>query len=519
MMRANIDTLPEPMIDPGFTPSTNGHEVLQISVEPPANDAQLILDPRDPLPTARHFRGRHYHHEDVPTLVFNAGDFSNWLNCKWEPTETPELRAKLYKFLETSQKWVTHGKEQSLDPFQPNKSSVDNAIDALKAEAYCKGAAPCWIIDKPNLPDPREIVPARNCLLHLKPDGNPVIVGLPTPAFFSPFALDYDIKQRAPKPEYWLKFLLELWPDDEPSIGLLQEWFGYVLTCDTRQQKILLLIGPPRSGKGTLARILTAMIGAANVCGPTLSGLTTNFGLWSLRYKQLAIISDARLSGRTDQAVVTERLLAISGEDSITIDIKNKEPVTERLLARFMIVSNELPKLSDASGALANRFLVLMLNQSFLGNEDTGLGDRLLTELPGILLWAIGGWQRLKKRGHFIQPDSSNEAISEMADLASPISAFIRDWCVANPAADVVTRDLFDAWCLWCTEQGRDQAGTLQVFGRDLRAAMPRIRISNRRTDEGRERSYEGIKLTPAALASLAFARTTKQPNDERAYA
>ena len=105
-----------------------------------------------------------------------------------------------------------------------------------------------------------------------------------------------------------------------------------------------------------------------------------------------------------------------------------------------------------------------------------------------------------------------------MADLASPISAFIRDWCVVNPVADVVARDLYDAWCLWCTEQGRDQAGTLQVFGRDLRAAMPRIRISNRRTDGGRERSYEGIKLNPAALASLAHARTTKQPNDGRTY-
>ncbi len=98
----------------------------------------------------------------------------------------------------------------------------------------------------------------------------------------------------------------------------------------------------------TPARILSAVIGLANVCGPTLSSLATNFGLWPLVNKQLAVISDARLSGRrADEAVITERLLAISGEDAITIDRKNLQPVTLRLTARFMFLSNELPMLAD----------------------------------------------------------------------------------------------------------------------------------------------------------------------------
>src|SRR4029079_19800526 len=131
------------------------------------------------------------------------------------------------------------------------------------------------------------------------------------------------------------------------SIETLQEFAGYSLTGETRLQKIPLLLGPTRSGKGTIVRVLTAMLGAANVCAPTLSGLATNFGLWSLIGKQLAIISDARLSGRTDQATVVERLLAISGEDSITIDRKNMAPITQRLTTRIWILTNELPRLSD----------------------------------------------------------------------------------------------------------------------------------------------------------------------------
>ena len=92
------------------------------------------------------------------------------------------------------------------------------------------------------------------------------------------------------------------------SFGLIQEtttrsrpcksWFGYYLLPDTAQQKIGLIVGPKRSGKGTIGRVLTGVLGRANVCGPTRASLGTNFGLWPLLHKQLAIISDARLSGR-----------------------------------------------------------------------------------------------------------------------------------------------------------------------------------------------------------------------------
>ena len=65
-----------------------------------------------------------------------------------------------------------------------------------------------------------------------------------------------------------------------------------------------------------------------NYAGPTLASLGTNFGLQGLLGKTVAVISDARLSHRTDTAIVVERLLAISGEDAVAIDRKFKEPIT-----------------------------------------------------------------------------------------------------------------------------------------------------------------------------------------------
>jgi putative DNA primase/helicase len=38
---------------------------------------------------------------------------------------------------------------------------------------------------------------------------------------------------------------------------VLGEIFGYMLTADTSQRKIFLLVGPTRGGKGTIGRVLT----------------------------------------------------------------------------------------------------------------------------------------------------------------------------------------------------------------------------------------------------------------------
>src|SRR5262249_29106572 len=155
------------------------------------------------------------------------------------------------------------------------------------------------------------------------------------------YALGFDFDLKAPRPDAWIQFLNSLWENDQESIEALQDWFGYCLTPDTRQQKILGLIGPKRAGKDTIARVLRALVGIENTAGPTLSGLVTNFGLAPLIGKPLAVISDARLSGRTDQAVILERLLAISGEGTLTIDRKHLSPWTGKLPTRIVLISNE----------------------------------------------------------------------------------------------------------------------------------------------------------------------------------
>jgi putative DNA primase/helicase len=127
----------------------------------------------------------------------------------------------------------------------------------------------------------------------------------------------------------------------------------------------------------------------------------------------------------------------------------------------------------------------------------------MLPELPGILNWAIEGLKRLRSRGHFLQPASSQDAITEMEDLASPVGAFVRDYCDVAPGKTIPSTELFEAWKSWCKSQGREHAGTIQIFGRDLRAAVAGLKIGRPREDGGRIRTYEGIDLSAAVRREM----------------
>jgi putative DNA primase/helicase len=364
---------------------------------------------------------------------------------------------------------------------------------------------PAWLLTEGEW-SPGDVLACRNGLAHLPSvaAGGDCLIA-PTPVFFSPNSLDYDFDLDAPPCREWLTFLARLWEGDEASVRTLQEWMEYTLLPDSSQQKIMMLVGPPRSGKGTIARVHRCLIGEANVCNPTLSSLAGNFGLQPLLGKTLAIISDARLSHRTDLAAVTERLLSISGEDGQTVERKHLPAVDSKLPVRFMILTNELPRLTDSSGAIVSRMLVLRFTRSWLGREDIRLTDRLMTELPGILLWAIEGWRRLRERGYFVQPESGRPLVNDLENLASPVRAFVRECCVVadgvelrSEDAAVQVRELFGRWKCWCEEKGRRGPGDEQMFGRDLRSVVPFLEVRRPRlpgTDAKGPREYRGIRL------------------------
>lgn len=471
-------------------PGEGGDLLVPLGHYDPAT-GRLVLSPRRTLPTAEAYAREFNQHADGRTLHGYGGLLMEWRGNRYCQVEEEWLKQRLQPWLHKALRYVLNKQtgELELVDFESNPTTVKQALDTIRAFVHLPAStvSPSWLDGGKDRPPALELLPCNSLSLHI-PTGR---ILAPTPALFTINALDFDYDPNSEPPERWIKFLEQLFGDDLESVELLQEWMGYCLTGDTSQQKMLLLVGPRRSGKGTIGRIITRLVGAGNVVGPTTSSLAGNFGLQPLIEKSLAIVSDARFGGDSVGTVV-ERLLCISGEDTLTIDRKFLGSVSMKLATRFMFLTNELPRLNDASTALAGRFLVLRLSHTFYGNEDVTLTDQLLAELPGILLWAIEGWKRLRQRGRFVQPKSGEDAIRDMEDLASPVGAFIRDRCVVGVGHRAWVDDLYNAWKAWCEQDGRNAVSTKQAFGRDLMAAAPGVA---RRRGTGMVAFYEGIGL------------------------
>ncbi|MFH9953301.1 phage/plasmid primase, P4 family [Streptomyces roseolus] len=454
-----------------------------------------LPSPSNPLAVARRIVPD-WHTEDGHLRLRRwRGSWMRWTGTCWREYDEQQMRAGLYKRLEhaTFFAGVDKNGEPEVREWAPTKTKISNLLDALSAITLLPADvdAPSWIDGERDRHDTSPIVACRNGLLRIR-DQRLLPHG---PGFFNLVSVPYDYDPDATAPT-WEAFLTGIWPDDPESIAALQEWFGYVLSGRTDQQKILLMKGPSRSGKGTIARVLKELVGKENLAGPTLAGLGSNFGLSTLLGKPLAVISDARLSNKDGGGQVVERLLTISGEDTIDIDRKFRDPWTGKLPTRLMILTNELPNFGDSSGVIARRFIVLNMTVSWLGREDTGLTDKLAAEMPGILNWALEGLARLERTGRITEPRSSQEAVMTMQDTASPTSAFVRERCSTGPDREVPVDILWTAWREWAEDNGVKAIGTKQMFGRNLLSVVPQLHRARPRDAYGRQvPTYTGITL------------------------
>lgn len=400
-------------------------------------------------------------------LIFWREKFYEWSGRRnrWQELEDQQLRKRMYTVF--SKCFVNTDKEKV--PWTPTKSKIDGVLDALRGFSSISEQIEEGEFTRGNLKG-REVISFRDCNYDIR-SGE---ILEKTPALFNLVSYPFEFPRERLEADEWHKFLHSLWKHDPKQIDVLQEWFGYVLSGRLHLHKALVLLGPPRSGKSTIGTVLRHLIGKENVVGPTFSEFAQPFGLSNWLGKSLAVFADARFASR-DGAIVAERLLRISAGDVVEVNRKFRESVSTVLPTRLMIISNEFPNIGENSGALLKRFVVLETRESFYEREDTGLVDKLLAELPAILLWAIEGMKRILEREHFTTVESSAAFVEDVSRMMSPISGFVEDCIKIEPFKKTVRAEIYEAYRRWCAEQGITFVPTQAVFGRNLRSAHPEI--------------------------------------------
>ncbi|MCZ4534234.1 phage/plasmid primase, P4 family [Gordonia terrae] len=295
-----------------------------------------------------------------------------------------------------------------------------------------------------------------------------------TPLWFSLNRIEADYDPKATYTDSrWLDTLRAQWSDDPDAITCLQQWFGYVLSGRNDLQRWMMVLGPKGSAKSLIATVLTALVGNVGELG--LDSLNSPFGLQQTYETgaSLAVMSDMRFGGR-DTSMALGRLLAITGGDIVDVNRKHKVPVAVTLPVRFHGSANEMPRISDHSGALLSRMLVLETTQVFRGTDrdDPGLLRHVLTsELGQVLRWALDGLRLLDLAGgSFTVSAAAAELLDEIADDMSNVRQFVRDCCEQREDVYVKLPELFKVWDAWAAANKTGERMSQNAFRKALRS-------------------------------------------------
>ena len=459
--------------------STTGRKVPRISVaaRAPQNLARLVIQHR-------------FTHGGLRTILVFAGEPYVFEQGRYTKVDPDQVKAIISRFIDQHVQ-LMDGK----DVAAPTSWHTRETFIALREQVMLPPDAhpPCWVgKGEPAWRDARVLTVGNGIL---NPRTGESFKSDPRWFDLGGTQVVYEPEANCPR---WLAFLDDLWTDDPESKDCLAEFMGATLMDESRLQKILGLYGVTRGGKGTICRIMAALLGPGGSTTLSLSQLCTNFGIQSIIGRRAVFIPDLEVGRKADLQTGVERLKSYSGGDSLSVPRKFLSDFEGPIRAQWWLAFNSLPELSDndGSGALASRFQLILFTKSFAGREDPDLEPALLRELPGILLFALEGWRRLNARGRFKTPESAQGLVELNTKLNTALSEFRDDCCVLHPLAVSEKKDIYPAYVQWAKSKDRKPLSEPKFWNR-LRSIPD---ISEFRTfDDGEKTRVEnGVRFWPS---------------------
>jgi P4 family phage/plasmid primase-like protien len=360
---------------------------------------------------------------------------------------------------------------------------IDKMVRAIHHETAAKCRPFQWLKPRAGDPTPSDLILFRNGRFNFRTkelvphDGRYFATAAPV--------FDYDPDATCP---LWDRCMREWLP--ESYHNTIHEFAGYTMTADTRLEKMLVLVGTGRSGKSTVARVLSWLCGTAHAVSRSLAELGGDFGLEGTLDKRLMLIPDAHDCEVRQRSVVLARIKGIVGNDELSINGKNVKIASANVPVRIIMVANRHPSFIDESGALSLRELLIHFGNSFVGREDRNLSTKLRRELSGIANRALAGLTRLRaSRNTFTVGKDMEAATLELRRLQSPALDFVMSKLILTRNDDHFCPDyrLYELYGDFCKENGiggrlRRTLANLKTdivaaLGKGVRATQRRVKI------------------------------------------
>lgn len=298
--------------------------------------------------------------------------------------------------------------------------------------------------------------------------------------------------------DLWLKTLDEIFEGDKDKIDVLQEFFGYCLTKDTRKEKALLLLGASRSGKSTILETLGAMLGKHN-CSYVTMDFISNPQYTPLLMNKLVNI-DTDVNTKADG--FESKFKTITSGETLTCNQKFVETYDFDPYCKLAMGANTFPRVTDHSMAIYNRLILLPCDRVFeLHERNMGLKDQLKNELFSILKWAAVGLNRLNERGHFEEKDFMKDAIEELREESNPVDVFFKENILVDTESNcyITKAELYERYRSWAIKDNQQFALSSIKFAKVVCNKYARVTEKKSQLSTG-ERIWRNLKFKTNVL-------------------
>lgn len=285
----------------------------------------------------------------------------------------------------------------------------------------------------------------------------------------------------------FIKYLESMLGAEE--IALVQEIFGYLLIPVNKAQKSFVFVGAPNAGKSTLLNVMQEiLLGSENVSNIPWQNLGDRFNKAELFGKLANIFADLPSKSIDDNGMFK----ALTGEDFITAERKNKDPFSFRPYARFLFSCNEIPRnYGDRSEGFYRRLIIIRFERSVpKAKRDPNLAEKLAAERDGILMWALSGLKRLIAANYdFSETERTRGELERYRIESNSVLSFAAMYCQTGETGFVVRDELFLRYKEYCGNAGMKPVSQTN-FNKELEAGYPELvrgrdKLSKRRIWRG----------------------------------
>jgi putative DNA primase/helicase len=383
-------------------------------------------DESDHLEWARRLTG----HMGLGNTLYTQTSFWTWSGRVWEPVDDRIIKQHTHNMLEAAEYPVTKG-------------DVDCITDVFKTEAFCTESVfnrnDWWTIN------------VKNGTLDLR-DGVWVLRRHCREDYLTTqLPVDYVEDAQCPRFQQFLVEIFEGDPDAAQKTQCVLEFIGYTLLATCRYEKFMLLIGSGANGKSVLLGVVEALCGHKFVAAVQPSQFENRFQRAHLHTKLANIVTEIAEGAEIADA----QLKSIVSGELTTAEHKMRPPFDFRPFATCWFGTNHMPHTRDFSDALFRRAIVMTFNNKFEGTRcDPHLKDRLLEELPGILVAGLQAVAGVIARGGFAIPESSVAAAREWRNESDQVAQFVEEACQLVVGESVTSAALYNAYTNWAAAAG-----------------------------------------------------------------